>query len=267
MSELELADTIEDTTDAPDGPEAGADDGQPSAAADTDGAATPDPVEPAATPAWSPDDPAFRDAVAQEATAVAQAQVAAYLEQLGGHTGNQPEQPDEGFPEIDLFADDAVPQLVNAIVGTLGQQIEGLLDSRLGPIQQRYERESYDEAEERAKDIVASFESQHGEYLAGDDARGIVYALGDVFVAETVRRYGTGPRAAEAALAKADALVRKIEKAADQRGYTRAESELGGLAGARREPAGGGSGTVVSLNVPGNELDVADAYLARLSGE
>lgn len=263
MSELDFADTITDppASSTPEA-EAGADAGQPSAAADTDPSEGAAGAEPVAAPAWTPDDPAFRDAVAQEAAAVADARLAQFLDSLtqsAGDTDGLDADPgelnldplDPGFPQ-------QLAQFFQARDKYLLDQISAQVGQMLKPIINRESVERDREGEERMRDVLADIASRKGEFPADKASR-----ISSLFFQEARQRYGDTPRAAEAALEQAADFVLEIRKEAEQIGYQRAEQELAGLSGARREPAGAGDGRVVPLDGRGNELDFADEFVAK----
>ena len=265
MSELELAEGITDPSpDPPAGEvEAGADAGTLAAAAEGEAAQASAPEEAAAAPAWSPDDPAFRDAVAAEAGAVAEQRLRQILEEA---VQARPDGQTDGGEPPAFNLDPLEPGFGEQFAGFLAQRDEYLLEQfgrLLTPVLSREETERAQEGEQRMRDVLADIGGREGELLGGNESTKAVEMLSSVFFRDTAGRYGHTPRAAETALQDAYRLIRKVEQAADQRGFNRAESELAGLSGARRESAGAGDGTLVALDARGNELDFADAFMAK----
>lgn len=143
----------------------------------------------------------------------------------------------QGGPQFDPLADNAA------------EQIQAMIRQEMQPLAQFADQASWSEGEARSMDIIASLESEGGEFLGraaeGEqlavDSRMVARQLGDTFYPEAAARYGDGPRAAEAALSKAVEVVRALEQAVGKNYANREQNQLHTLAGARREPSAAGT--------------------------
>ena len=182
MSELELAEGITDPSpDPPAGEvEAGADAGTLAAAAEGEAAQASAPEEAAAAPAWSPDDPAFRDAVAAEAGAVAEQRLRQILEEA---VQARPDGQTDGGEPPAFNLDPLEPGFGEQFAGFLAQRDEYLLEQfgrLLTPVLSREETERAQEGEQRMRDVLADIGAR-GRAAGGNESTKAVEMLSSVF--------------------------------------------------------------------------------------
>lgn len=216
-------------------------------------------AEPSAEPAavaWTADSPEFRQAVAEaasaEADALLQARLPQYLEQmLGGQ--ERPEQPGLDPSDIDIFADDGIPRLIEALGQTFDSKlarVEQFIQSQ----QQQAEQASYQEGEGQMKDILTDLASREGEFNV--DA---AFAFRQPFLNEAVAKYGVSMHAAEVGLAHAARFFRGLEKAAGDKAVEQYKNEMATLAGAPSEASGSGVG-VTAVGDVADEMELAERW-------
>lgn len=120
------------------------------------------------------------------------------------------------------------------------QRLEAYLDhreqQRFGPYAEYIEQQRLGEAEERAHDIIQDDVSRNGEFLLGEKAYSNIRAIANTYMEDEVNRHGFGPKAAEAALARAASDWREYEKELAQVAVDRHMNQLSSIAGAPREP-------------------------------
>lgn len=183
----------------------------------------------AEAPAWTPDDPAFRDAIRQEAEALVRAQLGAL------------EQAVVGEPETPTFNLDPFSE-------TFAQDFQAMIRQELsaiaGPLQARQMAEQEAEGELRIKDMIADDINRNGDLSEPGKAQ--VRSLVNVYYTDFVETYGPTARTVELATQKATAAVRAIESEAAKSAVERYKNELGTLAGAPNGdlPAGPRGGAV-----------------------
>lgn len=161
----------------------------------------------------------------------------------------QPYQQQQQQP-IDFLADDAQAQL------------DAYIESKLAPYASYQEQLIMGEAEERAKDIVHSLETEHGEFL-DPKLSDLTMQVANQYLPQTQARFGYGPRAAEAALELAYNEMKAFEQNLGKAYYERQVNEIRGLAQAPRVPQGAtGQQAGQQMVVPegGDELSVVAKY-------
>ena len=165
---------------------------------------------------------------------------------------------------VDQFSDDFQQQLA--------AYLEQKLDERVGPLQSYADQQWQQEAEQRAQDIIADIATREGEFLFNDKIPGTDLSSPDLareiangFIAEEAQRYGSGPQAAEQALARAVKVVREWELAVGKAYHEREMNQIGTLAGARREPGAAGTAAGQQLVTPegGDEMSVVQRFRAQ----
>lgn len=192
--------------------------------------------------------PEFQQAVAEQAARASEQSVMNLLASLDNG---------QSAPEFDPFAENSA------------EQIRAMIRAEMQPFQQFTEEARYDEGESRALDIIASLESDGGEFLgkAGEgeqlevDSRAIARNLGDMFYPAAAERYGEGPRAAEHALSQAVEMVRALEQTIGKAYLSREQNQLHTLASARREPsATGQNGAIEAPARAGSEQELVRRF-------
>lgn len=219
----------------------------------------PDPEpEPESATTWmsDPDEIEYRLWLAAEQGG--QAAVDRLLAQFNTDTGLPPDAVDT--IELDPLADDFGNQLRGLFqreIAKIQETIREDLQAGLAPLQQRHVQEAVGEAEQRATDILASFDD------LGDFDHTRARKGAEEFMDDAERRYGLSPRAAEHALRKAaEAEVAYAKKIADE-AVERYKNHQATLAGQRGEP---GASTVGVTTLPVATVDrpsLARKYGAR----
>lgn len=236
---------------------AGGDPSSDAAAPSDESGATVESVTPADArvdaPAWTPDDPAFREAVQQETQALIEAQLA----RLAPQTVEQPETP--AIPNLDPFDENFAANLA----ALLQQTVQGAVSPLLATAQQQQQAATEAHWNEIVQDVIADETTRNGD-LSADELEAL-NLIGVSIMPEMQAKYGhQTPRAVEATVHKAAAQVRAITAAAEARGIERYKNELGTLGGARGElPANGGGGGIQGLN-PANSLAEVNARFAPI---
>lgn len=207
-------------------------------------------------PAWSPTDPAFRDAVAAEADAVVAARIQELQQQMQQQQTQQygQQQGPQPLPEFDPFDPASVQAYNEARDQQLLSQVEQLFARVAQPLQAQQEAQALAEGDQRAKDMIASDISTNGEFATDPETgaspgRDLVEPLANLFVNDFAQRYGLGPRAAEAAVQKAGATIRALEKAAGVAAVNAHVNRNAQLAGASGEPGTGAGSGVQAMGV------------------
>lgn len=221
------------------------------------GGGTPSPV--AAAPTWA-DDPAFHQAVAEQA----QAQLDAYLEAAGGFGGQQ--QPQGGGFDLENF-DPTDPVSFAAFLEARDTHMLGEVRQMMAPLQQQAQAAAAAEGQARLADVVADVRTRTGIELppeleqiavglANQEMLGMIQAnpalagngrLAESIVERSIRDLGT----------RLDGYAQAY--------HERKLNELSTASGAgARPPAPGTQGA----EVPGEyetEADAAKAFAARLT--
>lgn len=164
----------------------------------------------------------------------------------------QYQQPYEQPAQIDPLADDFQTQL------------DQYLDQKFAPYASYQEQLVLGEAEERAKDILHSLETEKGEFLLPDSSDQAL-SRANTHLPEAQARYGYGPKAAEAALAKAYEDQKAYEQAVGKAYYERQINQIRGLSNAPRDPGvtGQQAGQQVVIPEGGDEMDLVGKYFRR----
>lgn len=240
---------------------------EPAAEAATEAVET-TPATEAAPAGWTPDDPAFIDAVDARAAEVANVQFQQLLQRFEAENVGAQTAPGE---PIDLN------ELLNPLNDGFGQNIGQFLQQRdeyllsqvkemFQPFQSRFQNETVQEGMQRVADIIDDDFSRNGAIELGEgapDPKKVIQEIAPLYLGEMESRYGQGsPRAAEQALAKATGMVRSIVTAAEKRGAAQNANQLATLSSANREPGTGGG----AIRAAGEAESVDDA-LARWRGE
>lgn len=213
-------------------------------------------------------DPRFRDAVAEEAGALLQAQLPRYLEQYLPPAPGAAPAPASGqfdWTQVDPYGDDFGAQLGQGIQATIQQALQ----ASLGPVTQTLEHAqqaaALDQGEQVAQDMIADQIARGGDVT--DEGKNAIRGLAEAFMPLAVERYGESPRAAEAAIDTAYNTIRQIEQAAAQKAIAQHTNHVATLAGANGEPGIGtaGVGTVTGLDaaksiVAGQGSGIAQKY-------
>lgn len=228
----------------------------------------------AAAPAWA-NDPGFRDAVAEEASAIAEAAIQRYLmaQQQTQAPQQQGPEPPAGYDpaSFDPFSD----EFGNALAGTLSQmeqRIAMAVQNAVAPLAQQHQQAAEHELNQRVQDVLSDVIATNGEYpIPADDpaaqqqARELTLAIATQLAPGEVQRYGPGPRAVESAMAKAHRQVHGMLAAAGQHAQSTYRNQLTNLGGAPPEPQAGGTGFQQPVS-DGDELAVARRYAMRQIG-
>lgn len=227
---------------APLGGEAGGEAGaapSPESAATPPGAPEGEAVTPAAAtetaPAWTPESPEFRQAVAEMAGQEAERRFQQLLYEAQQEQ-QQTDQQTQGPPPVDPFSDDYSEQLA-AREQWMIEQITGQMQQAIQPLLQSHQQQVSAEGQAGMKDILADLAAREGDF--NQDA---AFQVRDAFLRDAVDQYGPNMRAAEIGLANAAKFVRGLEQAAEQRGYEKGKNYAATLAGVPGEPAAGVSG-------------------------
>jgi hypothetical protein len=220
-------------------------------APETEAQEAPEPTEELAPEApapagWSADDPAFREAVAEEAAHIARAQIEQTLaglaqqQQEQGYYGQEAEQ--QGYPDFNLDPlEEGFGQNLAQMIAWNNQQlmagIQQMVGQALGPVYEQQDRGAIAEGTERMKDILSDLAAREGDFSQDAAQR-----VAPMFLAAAETRYGEGTRrSAEAALTEAARFVRSLEREAEKRGADRLRNELSGKQGLPVEPGTGGA--------------------------
>lgn len=209
-------------------------------------------VETAPTPAWTPDDPAFREAVERETHALVQAEIARLVPQ----TAETPAAPE--LPELDPFD----PAFAANLAQLIRQNMEGVVAPLLSTAQQQQDAANQAHWNTVVEDVIADETSRNGDLSTDEIAALNLIAV--TIMPQMHEKYGQTPRAVEATVQKAAAQVRAITAAAEARAVERYKNELGTLGGARTELPGGGGGGGMQGLVPANSLAEVNARFAPL---
>jgi hypothetical protein len=199
------------------------------------------------------DEAAFRAAVAEEAEAVVQAQLARFQQQ----NGYQPYQPPiagatpgplSGFPPLPEY-DPYDPESANAYFEARDQRLLAAIEQRFAPVaqtlQQQQEQALIQNGEQLAQDIIADVVTRKGDVT--DAGKQMIRSLAESFMPAAVGRYGESHRAAEMAIEQAYDAVASMEKDAAERALAKHTNHVATLAGAPTQPGASG----VAATVPG----------------
>lgn len=115
-------------------------------------------------------------------------------------------------------------------------QLDRYIDSRIGPATEFQQQLAYQEAEERARDILADNATRHGDFDL-DLAR----LRADTLLPQMQQRYGHTAKAAEAALEAAANQQRQYEQQMMKKGEEQYVNQLSTLSNAPRVPAAAGA--------------------------
>lgn len=182
-------------------------------------------------PAWDANDPAFRDAIRQEAEALVQAQLA-------------------GLQQEATSSDEPEPISLDPFDENFGTNLQKMLRAELAqisqPLQAQQEAARNAEGEQRIQDMIADDLTRNGDL--SDAGKAQVRPLVNVFFGEFAEVYGPSSKAVELATQKAAAAVRQIEKNAETRAVERYKNELGTLSGAPTELGAGPTGGAVGAS-------------------
>jgi hypothetical protein len=166
-----------------------------------------------------------------------------------------------GLGELDPLSDDFGAQL-DARLEQRDQKLLQGIQQMLAPIHGRFETEAVQEGDQRAQDILADDISRNGEIT--DDGKTLARQLAEQYFPEFASKYGQTPKAGEAALTKAAATVRAIEKASGEKAVEAYKNQLATLSGAPQTPGTGATG-IVSIPEGGDELSLARHYASRVA--
>lgn len=220
----------------------------------------------AAAPAWA-NDPTFRDAVAQEAQAIARAELERW-QSAQQQPGEQPEQQADPFSAeaFDPWSDNFGQSLAGAFQA-MQQQILAGVQQAVAPLRQSHEQQAASEAQQQVQDMHHAIVAQHGELPVPAEqqaaARELTLAIASQLAPQEIERYGPGPRAVEAAIQRAHMQVAQLLTASGAAAVDQFKNQLGTLGGAPAEPQGtpGATGGVPSPYL--DERDVASRYAQR----
>lgn len=161
-------------------------------------------------------------------------------------------------PLSETFGTDLQQVLASERNETLKAMTE-TMQQMLAPITGRFEQEGLKEGDERAMDIIADDVAKNGDLT--EQSKTLARQMSEQFFGEFAEKYGNTPRAAEAAIRKATATVRDIERVAGESAVERYKNQLETLGAAPHTPGAPGAG--VTVTPPGgDELSVA----ARFTG-
>lgn len=181
------------------------------AAGDPAGAGAADPGEGAATePAWAP---------SQDEWQQVQSTLGAVADFVSRQAQVFSPQPQQGASPLAEYG----PEFEAALAA--------YVDSRMAPVQQFTQEAQLAEAEERAQDILGDLVSKHGEF-----DRELAYARANTVLPAMVQRYGSGPKAAEAALEEGARLQREYEQRVKEQAVSQYTNQIKTLSGAASEP-------------------------------
>lgn len=208
----------------------------PESAATPPGAPEGEAVTPAAAtetaPAFTPESPEFRHAVADMAGEEAERRFQQLLHEAQAQQGME----QQGPPPVDPFSDDYSDQLA-AREQWMIEQITGQVQQAIQPLIQSHQQQQSAEGQAGMKDILADIAAREGDFN-----QGAAFEVRDSFLREAVEQYGPSMRAAEIGLANAAKFVRQLESGAEARGYEKGKNYASTLAGVPGEPAAGVSG-------------------------
>lgn len=207
-------------------------------AAAPNGDATPEPEAPeaAASPSgFSPDDPAFIEAVQREAAAMFHQQQAAFQQPAPT--------PDQAQP-LDL------DQYLNPLEDTFGSNLGKFLSDRdeyllnkvselLTPVTSAAQQTEQTKALELVDSLIGERWNEATDGKLDPDVSKTIRDLAPAYLDEMNSRYGKGPTAAREALVKATETIRAINKRATGTGASQNAAELAQLANAAATPTGG----------------------------
>lgn len=220
----------------------------PEARAEPEGPAA-EPSAAAAAPTWT-DSPEFRNAVAEEAALVAQAQVQQAFQQYAG------QQYDEGQgAQPDFDVNEFLSPLNDDFGGNLVQVIQGVVQQAQAPFLQAQQAQQAQEADARLNDVIADTISRNGE-LVGDSVTDRIRDQARDILNQLASRYGFNDRTAERAIEQAYQAERAYQEAVGRAYHERQMNELRGLAGAPTQPATSAHGAPVHGDAE-SELDIA----------
>lgn len=227
-------------------------------AAEPAGAGGGEPVPPTGVtepaPAWSPDDPAFLEAVDGRALELIDSRfgpLAELLQQtlVGGEGGGQPGGPQQLLPP-DPFSDNYAQEFA-AYQASRDEQMFGRFEQMLGqisqPLQAQMEQATVAEGNQRLQDMIADDIARHGDFPRApgeteSKAQQLVQPIAEALFPQVSSRYGNTPRAAEAAISQAAGIVRGLVAEAKTAGVEEYKNQLGTLAGVNGEPGTGAAG-------------------------
>ena len=220
------------------------------------------------------DDPSVRQAIQEEAAAIARAQTEAQLEQFYANLQQQAEQ--QGYyeqqqsyapqqmPEYDPLDPESAQQYFEArderLLGAMAQMFDQMLDQRMAPIYEQQEQTRNAEGMERIKDVLADAAAREGDFDQ-DAARRLAMS----FLPAAQQRYGETPRAGEAALMEAARFIRQVEANAEKRGADKLRNQLSGGRELSAEPGTPGAAVQVGGIKATDELDFATKYVNALN--
>lgn len=202
------------------------------------------------SPAWSPDDPTFLQAVDDRALGLIEqrfAPIAQLLEQqLGNGGAGAAAAAGPGLAPLDPFSED-FGAAFDQRLEQLGSRLEGLIGQVAQPLHEQREQATVAEGNQRLQDMIADDVSRNGDFPRApgeteSKAQSLVQPLAEAMFPQIAARYGNGPRAAEAAIQQASQTIRGIIAEAKAAGVAEHTNQLGTLAGARGEPGPGAAG-------------------------
>lgn len=140
-------------------------------------------------------------------------------------------------------------------------QLDQYIEAKFAPFADYQQQLVLGEAEEKAKDIIHSLEQEKGEFLYSDSSAQALQRANN-HLPEAQAKYGYGPRAAEAALARAYEDQKAYEQAVGKAYYERQINQIRGLSNAPREPGASGqqSGQQVVIPEGGDEFGLVSKY-------
>jgi hypothetical protein len=213
-------------------------DGQPGAATDAaPGEAADDlanqPGEPPAA-LGLPDNPAFREFLAEEVNAILGAQLSRILPPEGyGPTAapaGQPSDPGFDWSQLDPYADDYGTQLGQGIAAAVQQAFSPLMDTIQQREQAAAEAARAEAGEENAQRMVAETIGRGPKLTAKGEK--LVRPLAETLVPQVQAIYGNSPRTAQVAIEQAHQMVCDLEREAAGMGADGQQQHLAVLAGA-----------------------------------
>lgn len=223
-------------------------------------------------PAWTPDDPAFIDAVEARAAEVFQTQfghLMPLLSQLAGDGSDGGDgsggSPDFDWGQVDPLDDGFGQHLatgIAAVVQKAVQPLQTMIERLAHPLVAREEAERDATGNERVEGWIADELTRNG--AVGEKAKAQIRPLAEALLPEFAEKYGNGPRAAEAATRKAVATIRDLVSEARTAGVQQHEEHIDALAGVRGDAgAGAGSGVVTLGDKPLSSRELAMKYGGR----
>jgi hypothetical protein len=206
----------------------------------------PEPVEPAAVEPEEAPEPAWAGPSQEEWTAA---------QETLGLINQAITQPEPGYQ------DQQQGPVLDPLDENFQSQLDQYIEQKFAPFADYQQQLVLGEAEEKAKDIIHSLETEKGEFLLPDSGAQALQRANN-HLPEAQAKYGYGPRAAEAALARAYEDQKAYEQAVGKAYHEREINQLRGLANGPRAPGASGqqSGQQVVVPEGGDELGLVSKY-------